>query len=115
MTAETFMSGLTAYFSDLAETPSYPEQTAAKFNAVLSLLSDFLHNVDPSHTEQVKLDRTRTLIEALNELNASNGYGLLETLERHMIVSGVLEALEQSGVNLDRFDDRDPTLDYRDS
>jgi hypothetical protein len=55
----------------------------------------------------------KALFATLTGLSQRFGSGLLETDERELIVTQVLEGASEAGLDLTRFPDSDPTLQFR--
>src|SRR5262249_49183845 len=59
------------------------------------------------------LHEIETLIRGLGEVHASCNEAFLETDERELLVPIIIEAASVAGLNVEAFEDGDPTLDFR--
>ncbi len=58
-------------------------------------------------------DGLKSLYPKLDQINALSGNGLLETHERDIFVTFTIDSAEAAGLDLLEFEDRDPTLGFR--
>ena len=59
------------------------------------------------------LETMRGLFEELDRINEDAGGGLLETDERELLVPVIIQAAETAGLDVDEFEDGDPTFAFR--
>ena len=92
---------------------------SAEAHAAVDLAVDsyFAHLASlPSPVDEAKLIvAMKTLFSNLDELSGRFGSGLLETDERELIVTPVLDAAAVAGLDLTQYPSGDPTLPFRNS
>ena len=90
--------------------------TADSGRAVNALLVEYflaLRILDWPAPAEAITSELRRLFAQLGQLNTSAGSSLLETDERELIVPLVNTAAELAGLDLDAYEDGDPTSDFR--
>ena len=95
----------------LKRIPISPRHTAETCQPVFDRLASFrdaLLNAPADHDRIAEEVKSVTL--DLNAINRANGGELLETDERDIIVSFLIDAAAAAGLDVDAFEDGDPTL-----
>ena len=85
----------------------------ARVNELLDEYFEKLKALPDGALSMTVLREIEALIRGLGEVNAACNGTLLETDERELLVPIIIEAASIAGLNVDEFDDRDPTLGFR--
>jgi len=82
--------------------------------AVDRAVEDYFEHVASLPADQVSIvSAMKALFSKLDEISHRFGSGLLETDERELIVTPVLDAASGAGLDLTRYPGGDPTLPFR--
>src|SRR5262249_13401938 len=90
-----------------------PPSAIAQVNELLDEYFEKLKALPDGALSTTVLREIETLIRGLGDVNASCNGTLLETDERQLLGPIIIEAASVAGLNVDEFDDGDPTLEFR--
>lgn len=113
---DAFIAEFGPFWEDILTSGDFEEHTAENHATVLGHLSRFKDSLiklpEPAPEDNI-VSVLKTCVEALNSTNEQADCTLLETDEREMIVGYLIDAVSAKGLDLEKFQDGDPTYAFR--
>ncbi|MDJ0613672.1 MAG: hypothetical protein QNJ29_08320 [Rhizobiaceae bacterium] len=109
------VENLADYFIDLREDgmDRYTDTIITTICEEIDEYSNRIQKITSQAMNKTILTEIERIIGRLNNLNAANNGDILETDERELLVPIINGIAEDAGLDLDNFEDGDPTLAFR--